>query len=264
MRPEQALREHVFLLGHDERTPEHTHARGHLVYPATGVLSLVTSVGAWIAPSNRVVWIPAGFEHRHRAHGRTDMRIVFLAPSLAVLLPAHPAVLVMTPLAREATLTLTGSERRSASARSRLRRVIIDDVTTAPEQPLHLPEPHDDRLRAVVALVKEEMSSPLTLGRLGHRVGAGERTLSRLFRQETGMSFPQWRTQLRVHHALLLLAGEVSVINTATACGWANPSAFIDAFTTLVGQTPGQYQRSLREDARTARPQDDPYVGEPR
>ncbi|MEV1026743.1 helix-turn-helix transcriptional regulator [Streptomyces sp. NPDC050264] len=257
---EHVLREHVFLLGHDERTPEHQHTRGHLVYPATGVLSLVTPVGSWTAPSNRVVWIPAGFEHQHRAHGRTDMRIVFMAPSLAALLPAHPAVLVMTPLAREATLTLTGSERRSAGARSRLRRVIIDDITTAPEQPLHLPEPHDDRLRAVVALVEKGLSAPLTLGQLGHQVGASERTLSRLFQQETGMSFPQWRTQLRVHHALLLLAGEVSVINTATACGWANPSAFIDAFTNLVGQTPGQYQRSLREDPRTASPGDDRHA----
>lgn len=250
---DQVLREHVLLLGHDERTPEHTHTRGHLVYPATGVLSLVTSVGSWIAPSNRVVWIPAGFAHQHRAHGQTDMRIVFLAPSLAALLPAHPAVLVMTPLAREAALALTGSEQRSAGARSRLRRVIIDDVATAPEQPLHLPEPHDDRLRAVVALVEEGMSSPLTLGELGHRVGASERTLSRLFQQETGMSFPQWRTQLRVHHALLLLAADVSVIHTATACGWANPSAFINAFTALVGQTPGQYQRVLRDDAKTVR-----------
>ncbi|MFB4426763.1 hypothetical protein C5F59_037460 [Streptomyces sp. QL37] len=118
------------------------------------MLSLVTSVGSWIAPSNRVVWIPAGFEHRHRAHGRTDMRIVFMEPSPAALLPSHPAVLVMTPLAREATLTSTGSERRSA------------------------------------ALVEEGLAEPLTLGRLGHRVGASERTLSRLFQQETGMSSP--------------------------------------------------------------------------
>ncbi|MGC5363655.1 AraC family transcriptional regulator [Streptomyces sp. DT24] len=261
MRLGHVFREHVLLLGHDERTPEHTHTRGHLVYPATGVLSLVTPGGSWIAPSNRVVWIPAHFEHRHRAHGRTDMRIVFMAPSLAALLPEHPAVLVMTPLAREAILSLTGSERRPPGARSRLRRVIIDDITTAPEQPLHLPEPHDDRLRAVVALVKEGMSTPLTLSHLGHRVGASERTLSRLFQQETGMSFPQWRTQLRVHHALLLLTAEVSVTNTAIACGWANPSAFIDAFTTLVGQTPGQYQRSLREDAKTARPGDNLPTG---
>ncbi|MFB4426764.1 hypothetical protein C5F59_037465 [Streptomyces sp. QL37] len=51
------------------------------------------------------------------------------------------------------------------------------------------------------------------------------------------------------------------MIDTATACGWANPSAFIDAFTALVGRTPGQYQRSLREDARTGRGSPGPARG---
>ena len=239
-RPEQ-----IHQLGHDERTPLHTHARGHLVYPATGVLSLVTKSGSWIAPPNRGVWIPSGFEHRHRAHGATDMRIVFMAPGLAALLPAHPAVLVMTPLARQAVLSLTGPVSRPAGARARLRRVVIDDIVAAPEQPLHLPEPADDRLQAVAYIVAHDMSSPATLAELGHRVGASERTLSRLFHAETGMSFPQWRTQLRIHRALLLLADGVPVIDTAVACGWANPSAFIDIFATLVGQTPGRYQRAI-------------------
>lgn len=60
------------------------------------------------------------------------------------------------------------------------------------------------------------------------------------------MGFVHWRTHLRVHHALRLLAAGRSVTETALACGWLNPSAFIDAFTALVGQTPGRYQRSLR------------------
>ncbi|MGW1564309.1 helix-turn-helix domain-containing protein, partial [Streptomyces sp. NPDC002144] len=33
---------------------------------------------------------------------------------------------------------------------------------------------------------------------------------------------------------------------TAVACGWSNPSSFIDAFTEVVGQTPGRYQADLR------------------
>lgn len=237
--------EQILLLDHAERTPVHLHAMGHLVYPATGVLSLVTDDGSWIAPSNRVVWIPAGFRHRHRAHGTTDMRVVFLPAELAGLLPERPAVLAMSALAREAALTLTGDPSRSPESRDRLRRVIIEDVSAAPEQPLHLPEPHDDRLRALTRLVERDLSTPETLERLGRRVGASGRTLSRLFRQEVGMSFRQWRIQLRVHRALLLLTDGISVVDTAAACGWANPSAFIDAFTELVGQTPGRYQRSL-------------------
>lgn len=68
---------------HDDLRPEqiHLHTHFHLVYPATGVLSLVTQQGSWIAPSNRVVWIPAGFQHQHRAHGPTDMRSCPWTPS---------------------------------------------------------------------------------------------------------------------------------------------------------------------------------------
>lgn len=235
----------IHLLGHDERTPAHSHDLGHLVYPASGVLSLVTSEGSWIAPSNRVVWVPAEFEHQHRAHGATDMRVVFLPRDMAALLIDRPAVLATTPLAREAMLALTGSRRREKASTDRLRLVIIDELSNTGEQPLHLPEPHDDRLLAVTNLVEADLSNPVSLAELGHRVGASERTLTRLFQQETGMTFRQWRSELRVHRALLLLADGMSVYDTAAECGWANPGSFITAFTSLVGMSPGRYRHSL-------------------
>lgn len=206
---------------------------------------MVTDAGSWIAPLNRVLWIPEGFSHEHRSYGTTDMRILFMPQDVAELLPHHPAALVVSALAREAMLALTGPADRSGGARDRLRRVIVDELTAAPEQPLHLPEPKDDRLRAVARLVEKDLANSATLGDLGRRVGASERTLSRLFRGETGMSYPQWRTELRVHRALLMLAEGRAVVDTALACGWANPSSFIEAFTSLVGQTPGAYSRSL-------------------
>jgi AraC-like DNA-binding protein len=56
------------------------------------------------------------------------------------------------------------------------------------------------------------------------------------------MTFYQWRTQLRVYHALVLLADGHDTTNVAHACGWSNPSGFIAAFTDIVGTTPGRYQ----------------------
>ena len=236
----------IHLLGHDERTPAHTHDLGHLVYPATGVLSLVTSDGSWIAPSNRVVWVPADFEHQHRAHGAADMRVVFLPAQMAAALVDRPAVLATTPLATEAMLALTGPRRRTKASTDRLRLVILDELTATGEQPLHLPEPRDDRLLAVTKLVEEDLANPVSLAELGRQVGTSERTLTRLFQQETGMTFRQWRAELRVHRALLLLADGLSVYDTAAECGWANPGSFITVFTSLVGMSPGRYQHSLR------------------
>ena len=236
--------EGAYRFAHAETSPRHAHPLGHLVHAASGVLSLLTDEGAWIAPSTRVAWVPAGAEHRHRAHGRTDMRIVHLTDDLAALLPAAPAVLVATPLAREALLAMTSGRSRSADARDHLRRVIVDEAITAPEQPLHLPEPRDARLRQAARIVEDDLATPVALGDLSRRTATAERTLSRLFQQETGMGYRQWRLQLRVHRALVLLADGATVTDTASACGWATTSQFIEQFTPLVGMTPGRYRLS--------------------
>ncbi|NUS16473.1 MAG: helix-turn-helix transcriptional regulator [Streptomyces sp.] len=232
------------------------HARGHLVYAASGVLAVRTERGTWIVPSNRVAWTPAAFTHRHRAHGDTDMRIAFLAPSLARLLPDRPAVFQASGLAREVLLALTGPRNYrgdapgySPAARARLLRVLVDELREADEQPLHLPEPRDDRLRAVARVLHDDPADNTTLAGLGKAIGASSRTLSRLFRSELGMTFYEWRTQLRVHHALVLLADGHDTVRIAHACGWANPSSFIAAFTGVVGTTPGRYRAGGRTPA---------------
>lgn len=227
-----------------------SHDRGHLVYAATGVLAVRTAGGTSVVPANRVAWTPAGIEHRHQAHGATDMRIVFLAPSVARHLPDRPAVFLASDLAREVLLALTAHDghvppERSPAARDRLVRVLVDELTEAREEPLHLPEPRDDRLREVARLLAEDPSDASSLTELGHAVGASARTLSRLLSTELGTTFYAWRTQLRVYHALVLLAEGRDVTWTAHACGWSNPSAFIAAFTALTGTTPGRHRAGV-------------------
>ena len=221
------------------------------MYAASGVLAVHTERGTSIVPANRVAWTPAGFTHHHRAHGDTDMRIVFLPPSLARLVPDHPAVFMASDLAREVLLALTGprnydpAERTlDRGARARLRRVLVDELHEAHEQPLHLPEPTDDRLQAIARMLHEKPADNTSLAELGRTIGASTRTLSRLFRDELGMTFYEWRTQLRIYHALVLLADGHDTTHTAHACGWANPSSFIAAFTNIIGTTPGRYVSS--------------------
>ncbi|WP_433063738.1 AraC family transcriptional regulator [Dactylosporangium sp. CS-033363] len=223
-------------------SPAHAHARGHLVYAARGVLTVHTGSGIWIVPANRMAWVPAGSRHHHRAHGETDMRIVFLPPSLARRAPERPAVFLASGLAREVLLALTGERRFSAAASSRLRHVLMDELVAAPEQPLHLPEPRDDRLRAVAGILDTDPADASGLADLGRRVGASGRTLSRLFHDELGMTFYEWRTQVRIAHALVLLAAGHTTTHVAHACGWSNPSGFIASFTAVVGTTPGRHR----------------------
>ena len=230
------------------------------MYAARGVLSVHTERGTSIVPANRIAWIPAGFTHYHRAHSDTDMRILFLPPSLARLAPGHPAVFMVSGLAREILLALTGprnyyraagdydraARHHDRAALARLRRVLVDELHEAHEQPLQLPEPHDDRLQAIAEILYQQPADNTSLAELGQTIGASGRTLSRLFHNELGMTFYEWRTQLRIYHALVLLADGHDTTHVAHACGWANPSSFIAAFTSIIGTTPGRHRTSYQ------------------
>lgn len=229
----------------------HSHERGHLVYAATGVLAVVTAGGTSVVPADRIGWTPAGIAHSHRAHGDTDMRILFVGPDLARHLPDRPAVFLASDVARAVTLALTGpaddpDAGRTGAARSRLLRVLVDELRDTSEQRLHLPAPRDDRLRALAALLADDPAANASLAELGRAVGASSRTLSRLLHDEVGMTFREWRTHLRVYHALVLLAEGLDTTQTAFRCGWANPSGFIAAFAGIVGTTPGRYRAGAR------------------
>lgn len=215
-----------------------------------------TGAGSWVVPPQRAVWLPAGVAHSHQAHGPTRMHSLLFDPPVNPLRADQPTVVPVAPLLREVLMALTGiatsrgdagcgDAGRGDAERQHLETVALDQLRRCPAEPLHLPEPADDRLRAVSAILHADPGDPRTLAQLGHAVGAGERTLTRLFRKQTGMSFPQWRTQLRLHRALVRISCGDPVTTVAIAVGYANPSAFIAAFRAAFGVTPGAYQRTL-------------------
>jgi AraC-like DNA-binding protein len=222
-----------------ERIERHYHDGAQLIYPGRGVLQVFTAAGSWIVPPLRGVWIPAGVAHSHRARGRTDLLSIAFDAAVDPFGDARPVVVEVAPLLREVILALTGPEEPPAATRRLLRKVVLDQLRRVTILQLELPRPRDDRLLAIVDQLIDDPSDRSTLAELGRMAGAGERTLSRLFRRETGMSFPQWRAQLRLQHAQLLLAGGESVTATAHGCGYRSTSAFIEAFRAAFGSTPG-------------------------
>ncbi|WP_405163242.1 helix-turn-helix transcriptional regulator [Nocardia sp. NBC_01499] len=210
-------------LAHGFHIEAHSHTDGQLVYAASGVLATTTERGTWVAPANRVTWTPPGFVHSHRFYGRTDARLVVIPADSCDALVAHPSVFTVNPLLREVLLALTDRREARPGAYERLRAVVIDELVEAPSQSLHLPEPRDDRLRAVTDLLRDDPAQTTTLVELGRTAAASGRTLSRLFHAELGMSFHRWRTILRIHHALVHLGNGQSVTDTAIVCGWSNP-----------------------------------------
>ncbi|MER5542298.1 helix-turn-helix transcriptional regulator [Streptomyces sp. NPDC002589] len=217
----------------------HRHDDHQIVYAGRGVVTVTTDAGSWVAPATRAIWVPAGTVHAHEAHGELELHLMGLPATENPLALDVPTVLAVGPLLRELIIAHTGTPDDGSPERARLRAVLLDQLRASPQQPLHLPTPGSPVLRALCDILRADPADGRTLAELGREVGASDRTLSRLFRQDLGMTFPQWRTQLRLHHGLVLLAERTPVTTVAHRCGWSSASAFIDVFRRTLGHTPG-------------------------
>ena len=119
----------------------------------------------------------------------------------------------------------------------------VGSFVTATAQKARPPKEHDKRLRALCEAVLRAPSQRATLAEWASEVGASERTVARLFREELGTSYQQWRQQAILAHALPMLARGVPVSHVAASSGYASDSAFSAMFKAAMGQPPSVFQR---------------------
>jgi AraC-like DNA-binding protein len=121
--------------------------------------------------------------------------------------------------------------------------LLLEELRHADTAPLRVPMPTDRRLLGLCRALLADPDADGTLEMWAERVNASSRTLSRLFRRQTGMSFGAWRQQMRLVEALSRLALGHSVAAVARELGYASPSAFTAMFRRTLGATPRAYLR---------------------
>lgn len=224
----------------------HRHDEHQLIYVARGVLAIETEQGAWVASADRAIWIPAHSRHAHRAYGDTIVHTVMFPttesfPGTSPFSGESPTLVGVSALLRELLIACTDPEL-ALDENKRIRAVLSDRLRGSDARALTLPIARDSRLADACQIVVNDLSQPRSMTWLASRVGTSERTLARLFRSEFGTTYPQWRTNTRVFHAMIRLSEGATVTEAAHQCGWATASAFIDTFTRTMGQTPGSYR----------------------
>ena len=223
--------------------PFHQHDRSQLLYASSGVMTVTTLKGIWVVPPLRAVWIPAHTDHQINCSGKLSMRTLYIIPGAASKLPQECCVVSVPPLLRELILHAVTLPRlyELNSLAERIMNLVVDLVQILKIAPLDLPMPTDVRLKKISDTLTINPGDNRTLKDWGKRVGASDRTLARRFRIETGMSFRQWRQQMRILESLRRLGRKEEVSTVALELGYNSPSAFIAMFKKALGKTPGQY-----------------------
>ncbi len=227
----------------------HRHARAQLIFGRTGVMTVETSLGSWVLPPTRALWVPARVPHSIRISGLVRMRSIYFDRHLCEPLASGCEVLAVSPLFREVISTVvdrgpTVLAQSTDPGTQPLTALLLELLAEAQREPLdrlHLPRPTDERLSRLTFALRAAPDDRRTLASWGRAVGASERTLNRLFAAELSMSFVEWRRQLRLQRAFELLALGHRVTTVALGVGYDSLSAFIAMFKKATGTTPSSW-----------------------
>ncbi len=232
-----------YTAGH--KIARHWHHRAQLVYASSGVMGVTTDDGTWVVPPQQAVWVPAGMVHEVEASGPLAMRSLYVAVDRdsGAGLPRDCCVVGVSPLLRELILRVVTFDVAGppSPAQRHVLAVIADELRSLEPEPLHLPLPHDRRLKTITERLARDPADGRPLGDWARKTGASERTLARLFVKETGLTFGAWRQRLRLLAAVARLAEGQAVTTVAFDLGYESPSAFIAMFRRTLGATPGRY-----------------------
>ena len=186
----------------------HSHTRAQFLYAASGSMRLTLDVGRWIIPPRRAVWLPASYPHQTGSIGQLDMRTLYIDSDAGLdSAPGVPRMLNVSPLLHELVLRVVDMpiEYDETGQDGQIVRALIGEIDWTPIHPVNLPSLKDKRLQRMERLLLSGPSNPSTLEQWAAKIGTSPRTLTRLIRRETDLTFQAWRDQVRTFVSIPML-----------------------------------------------------------
>ena len=255
---ERPVRAKARQLAADTQVMPHSHPWAQVAISTTGVIRLTVPHGAYIVPPSRALWIPPGVEHAVTMVEDADLRTLYFYQPPGRCGPAvaraqeepwrQCRVLEVSELLRAVVREMPTDPDDGAPPppellhRERhLSALILDELRRASSVRLGVDLPRDKRLRHLCEAVLADPTRHDTLADWARDTGASPRTVARLFRQELGSTFTQWRQQVILARAVALAAGRKPINQIAAELGYNSPSAFSAMVRRAVGLAPGRF-----------------------
>ncbi|WP_420992759.1 AraC family transcriptional regulator [Cupriavidus sp. 30B13] len=221
--------------------PRHAHRRAQLVFAVSGVMELSTAGCHWLIPPQRALWVPAGTEHEMRARTDVELRTLWVrVEDVTVPLPSVPTLVYVTPLLRELIVRAVELpiEDGVAGAAAQIISLIFSELHFVPPGEFHLPRVSDPRLVRVETQFKQNPGDTRGLEEWAAIANMSARTFTRHLKDETGLSFADWRQQIRLTEAMVRLVGGESITSIALSLGYENTGSFSRMFKRAMGVSP--------------------------
>ena len=227
----------------------HTHEESQVIFAASGTMQVYTASGCWFVPPQLALWMPAGIAHRVDMLSDTELRMIYWHPSILKKWTPERSLdsivaMAVTPLLRELILAVIKDDTPSEKAELAVR-LILQELTEAPDVPMFLPMPTSIIGKRVADLVLADSQMHLGVSDLADRAATSIRSISRMFPVETGLTFKVWRQRARIALAIDQLSAGRAISQVAADVGFGSTEAFSFAFRQVTTMTPTAFLNRL-------------------
>ncbi len=222
----------------------HQHNWHQVIFPVKGLLQTKTEHYQHLVPHTSALFVPAGIQHESIALNQTIFVGIYLNPAFGPEYERKVTTISLTPFLNQLLQEIHKQCEAKVSDEQvlRLLAVLYDQITKDNVQTFQLLLPADRRLKLLFEALADTPALDYSLKEWGEKVGASERTLSRLFAKEFNTSFQLWRQQIRLIYSLSLLDQACSIQSIAAQVGYQNDSSYIKAFKAYFNVTPQQFR----------------------
>lgn len=121
---------------------------------------------------------------------------------------------------------------------------LVSRFQTIMPESIELHQRSIQKMNAVVKYMREHYAENLSLSQLAREFHYSEAHLSRFFRQQSGLTFFQHYTDIRLDHAVSdLLTSRISIADIAVKNGFSDSRSFVSAFKKRYGMLPRDYRK---------------------
>ena len=262
------------------KTPDdyesHFHSAVEVIIPLVGQVTVQLGEETLAVQADELVIIPAGCSHSlHMGKGSErelllyEMNGVFSLKEFNALrqMVSNPIYLTLSHPCRDRVRSLffeiiqvhrSGAMLRNMHNYALLLEIyailgenyLSTSATAAEMNVLQRQLSGEDAFHRALEHLNKNYMDDMTLDTLAAYAGFSRYTLSRMFRQHTGMTFTQYLSQRRVEMAMeLLSATRMPVTQVALQCGFNSIATFNRVFRDVKGCTPTQYRVIYGKDA---------------
>lgn len=241
----------------DPFADQYAESPARLIYSPNGVVVVHSDTGHWVVPPTTALRLMPGTDYSLRKAGHVQVRTIDLSDTQSQRLWHENCLYRLTPLLRELLESLSARadhhDGNDSTASFLIDQLLEAGLWQAETRHRCRSVPKDPRVAHICEHLYHNLDTEKTLREWAAELKNDTRTLHRLFVQEFGMPFIQWRQQIRLMAALEWLAEGRQVMDVALDLGYQTQSAFAAMFRRNMGITPSDWQDKRHPHDRCSR-----------